>query len=115
MTTEVQFQPGDMVLPARPFLCLSPSVCYGKPTIGFSRLYVQVVAEAWWHGEMPEAAIYSCWPACSGRPGLLLACWWMARYGSDLWRRRWKPWLALAEGPLWHGDYQLDLPPQREV
>ena len=114
MTTETQFKPGDVVRPAHPFLCLCPGVCFGKPTIGFSRLYVQGLAKAWWSGTSEER-IYSSSPACSGRPGLLLACWWMARYDSRTWRKRWATWLSTAEGPLWSGDYAIDLPPQRGV
>ena len=114
MTTAPQFQPGAVVLPTHPFLSLSPGVCYGKPTIGFSRVYVQVVAVAWWDG-LTEDHIYSSWPACSGRPGLLLACWWMAKYGPWRWRERWDRWLSLAEGQLWSGNYDIDLPPQREA
>ena len=96
----------------RPFLALDPGVCNGQPTIGRSRLYVRVVAEAWWFGGMEEHAIYSNWPSCAGRAELLLACWWMARYGTSTWRKRWGTWLQEAAGELWRGNYDIDLPPR---
>jgi len=97
----------------RPYLYLHPGMCTGRPTINGSRLYVQVVAEVWWSGEIPEKAIYKSWPNCKGRPELLLACWWMARYGPATWRRRWREWLERAAGELWWSNYDIDLPPQK--
>lgn len=99
----------------RPFICLDPMVCDGKPTIGLSRLYVQVIAEAWWYGAFKETTIYLNWPACKGRAELLLACWWMARYGTRIWRKRWGAWLKTVEGALWAGNHDVALPPHRLV
>ncbi len=94
-------------------LYLRPDVCFGKPTIGPSRLYVQIVAEAWWYGAT-EQEIYTSWPSCSGKPGLLLACWWMARYGSRTWRQRWGKWLEAEAGNFW-ACAPVALPPQIDV
>mgnify|MGYP001561978232 CR=1 FL=1 len=96
-----------------PQLRLHPARCFGKPTIGDSRLYVQVVAEAWWYGRT-EREIYKSWPTCKGKRGLLLACWWMARYGPRSWRVRWKDWLESVEGELWKLNYDVPLPTQKQ-
>lgn len=94
-----------------PYLYLSPAMQFGRPNIGGSRLPAEVVAQAWWDGSS-EVEIYYAWPDCKGRGELLLACWWMARYGTRLWRKRWGRWLKGVERSLWDEDYSAPLPPQ---
>ena len=99
------------MIASKPYLYLHPGTCFGKPTINGSRLYVQAVAGNWWGG-MTEQEIYDTFPSCIGKPELLLACWWMARYGTRTWRKRWGQWLREVAGELWRLNYKVPLPPQ---
>lgn len=95
------------------FLRVHPAWCGGKATIGFSRLYVDVLAEAWWAGSTEDEIYRSYSESCEGKPGLLLACWFMARYGSRTWQKRWKDWVEHAESEMWAMNYDIELPPQK--
>ena len=92
---------------AETFVRLDPSVDFGRPLVG--RSPVGVVAGAVWAGDPVDdvADEYGL-----SVPQVLVACWYMARYGSRVWHRRWGAWLRVNEAHLWscHHDQVADPP-----
>ena len=83
-----------------PRVVAHPGRCSGQPTVGESRIPAEMVAEVMWQHGMGEAE--SQWEPIVDRYGVLAACWYMTRYGSRTWRKRWAEWLQTAEPELWH-------------
>lgn len=44
------------------------------------------------------------WEPIIDRYGVLVACWYMARYGTRKWQKRWGGWLETADVELWHSE-----------
>ncbi len=97
------------------FVSISPSVKFGYPCVDNNRITVEMVAQIWWEGSQTLEGIKKSWPDLN-RGVVLVACWYMARYGTRLWRKRWKDWLKIADIELWNMRYKTCLmPPQKEV
>lgn len=98
-------------------ITIYPDMKDGEPTIDSHRLTAEHVARVWWEGNITAQGIQGIeenWPGIN-RGALLVCCWYMARYGGRTWRKRWKDWLAIADGELWHGNYATcPLPPVRK-
>ena len=92
---------------------IDPGMHSGEPCIDSRRITAAQMARVWWFGRMTVEEIEENWPGIN-RGALLVCCWYMARYGGHTWRKRWKDWLAVADGELWKGNYATcELPPQR--
>jgi uncharacterized protein (DUF433 family) len=48
---------------------------------------------------------------------VLVACWWVARYGPRSWRARWREWLLEADAAMWRsrGWSAVPLPPREDA
>ena len=90
-------------------ITVRPGMKFGEPCIDDHRMRAEQVAGMWWNGETLEA--FGAWNFLN-RGAVLVCCWYMARYGSRTWRKRWKDWLLLADAELWEGHYDCPLPPQ---
>lgn len=81
-------------------IVLHPSRRSGEPTVGDSRIPVDMVAGVHWQHGLAEAETQ--WEPQVTRDGVLAACWYVARYGTRTWRKRWAGWLEVADEMLWH-------------
>ena len=91
---------------------IDPSLFFGLPTIDHRRMTAQQVAEAWWTGGLTLEEIENAWMGMN-RGAILVACWYMTRYGSRTWRKRWAEWMKIADVKLWYGRYSsCPMPPQ---
>ena len=96
----------------RHLITIYPDMVSGEPTIDHHRITAAQMACCWWSGNYTLKAIEENWPGMS-RGAILVSCWYMARYGSRTWRKRWKEWLEVASDHLWHGRYKTcPMPPQ---
>jgi uncharacterized protein (DUF433 family) len=83
----------------------------GEPCIDNHRITTNLIASVWWDGEYDLKYITSNWELDKG--SVLVACYYEARYGSRIWRKRWKEWLKDNEGILWNGYYSsCPMPPR---
>jgi uncharacterized protein (DUF433 family) len=100
----------------RPVITIEPSVKFGYPCIK-PRIDVDMIAGMWWDGSTLED-ILRCYEHVNlTKPDVLLCCWYMARYGTRTWRKRWgykseSQWLNNVEVELWYCRYNCKLPPQ---
>lgn len=89
----------------------------GMPCVSGTSIDVDVVVGAWWSGAS-VSEIETDLPGID-RAAVLVACWFVARYGSAIWKRRFERWVAKAEGMLWHASRvdvsDIPLPPQHKV
>lgn len=101
-------------------IVLTPGRLGGQATVGESRIGAELVAGVYWQHGMAEAETQ--WEPFVDYYGVLIACWYMARYGSRTWRKRWAEWLspddlAGADNVLWRSDRaswdSCPLPPTR--
>ncbi len=93
-------------------IAIYPGMMAGEPTVDHHRITAEQMAKVWWHSGYPVEQIEENWPGMN-RGAVLVACWYMARYGSRTWRKRWKEWLEEADGELWNGRYDsCPMPPQ---
>lgn len=96
----------------RHLITIYPDMMLGQPTVDHHRITAEQMARQWWVGDLGLERIEENWPGMN-RGVVLVACWYMARYGTRTWRRRWKEWLETADGFLWHDDYKgCPMPPQ---
>ena len=94
-------------------ITICPGLLWGVPTVDGHRIAVEQMAGVWWRGRCTLEIIEGNWPGMN-RGAVLVACWYMARYGSRLWSKRWRDWLEIAERKLWAGDYiTCPMPPQK--
>lgn len=90
---------------------IDPGVRDGEPMLNRSSVSVPRIAEAWWTGHT-LGDIYESLGADKGM--ILTACWYMAKYGSLPWRKRWGTWLRGAVlSPITYKNHPM--PPQRWV
>lgn len=94
----------------RPSVEFTPCMRFGEAHIrGIS---VDAIVSAHWVGDDAESD-YGL-----SRAEVLVACWYAARHGTRVWRKRWGPWLAANNSEndvrLWREDYEVELPPTRE-
>ncbi len=99
----------------RHLVTISPAMKFGEPCIDDRRFTVQQVAEMWWYGNWPlDKLADPSWPNMT-RGAVLTCCWYMARYGSRTWRKRWGNWLDIADIELWERQYKTcPMPPQKQ-
>lgn len=91
------------------YIVIDAGRLFGEPTIGHSRIDARMIAGAWWNG---LAVGDMDWGIT--RVGVIVACWYQARYGTATWRRRWEGWLKEHEQVIWRGNYDaVPLPPQK--
>lgn len=83
-----------------PSIVIRPGRCSGQATVGEDRIPAELVADVMWGCGMGEAE--QQWEPYIDRYGVLLACWYMARYGSRTWQKRLAGWLETADSELWH-------------
>ena len=96
----------------RHLITIYPDTKFGEPTIDHHRIRAEQMATAWWNGSETLKGIEENWPGIN-RGAVLVCCWYMARYGSRIWRKRWKEWLEIADTELWYGRYKTcPMPPQ---
>jgi len=87
-------------------ITIAPSMKSGLPCVDGKRFPAETAAELWWSGQYYDIDdLLKEWPQLD-RGGVLVACWYMARYGSWGWRKRWKDWLPVADRELWNCNYQ---------
>lgn len=99
---------------SRPCVVIEPCCLGGQPRIHGHRLSVEQFADLWWYdkAEWTLALIYSNWDVTLA--DLLCAWWYIARYGSRTWRKRWGAWADAAFEHLWHQDWAAaPLPPRQ--
>ncbi len=89
-----------------PFISISPDVQGGKPCLNDTRVTVDAVIRTWWYLHK--------WPV-SSRAELLVACWYAARYGTRLWRKRWHPWLWRPCGTMEIEGQQIPVTIESEI
>lgn len=93
-------------------ITIYPDMCWGEPTVDSHRLTVEQMALVWWGGNYTLEEIEENWSGMN-KGAVLVACWYMARYGTRTWRKRWKEWLEVADRELWYGRYNTcPMPPQ---
>ena len=92
-------------------ITICPGMKFGVPCIDGVRMRAEQVADMWWNGDTLER-LNSAWDFLN-RGAVLVCCWYMARYGSRMWRKRWKEWLEIADRELWEGHYDCPMPPQK--
>jgi len=98
----------------RHLITIYPDMVFGEPTVDHHRITAEQMAGVWWSGNYELKEIRQNWPGMN-KGAVLVACWYMARYGTRTWRKRWREWLEIAEGKLWHGRYKTcPMPPQRQ-
>lgn len=93
---------------------IAPDMLWGAPCVDRKRTTAEMVARVWWSGSLQLHEITEDWPDLT-RGAILVACWYMARYGAPIWRKRWRDWLVATEAKLWHGDYEGCPMPAREI
>ncbi len=103
---------------ARPCVSVDPKVRFGEPVLHGTRLPVLMLAERYWYlGEYLESEILQAYEITMG--DLVVCCYYVARYGSRTWRKRWGEWLrqidrTTGENSGWWADLNtLPLPPDR--
>lgn len=89
------------------YVWIAPCRKSGQPCVGGTRLSVMIVAEYVWGGDTVEhvAREYSI-----TRVQALVACWYVASYGSRSWRKRWGAWARDAFPSLWDRDKHAECP-----
>lgn len=101
----------------KPRIVVYPGRMGGQPTVGDSRIPAELVAGVCWAHGMDEAETQ--WEPYVDRDGVLLACWYMGRYGTRTWRKRMASWIEDADYALWHGEDEswdnCPDPPMREA
>lgn len=99
----------------RHLITIYPDMIFGEPAIDHHRIPAELMAKVWWCKNYDLEAIEENWPGMN-RGAVLVACWYMARYGTRTWKKRWGEWLKSAEIKLWHDDYKTcPMPPQQET
>jgi len=98
----------------RPFVSIDPAMQSGRPCVSHTRLTVETVAVYIWGGYTPEdvAEEFDVTPA-----DVLVACWYAGTYGipgSWDWRARWGKWAEDVHENLWHGRYDIPMPPSEK-
>jgi len=94
-------------------ITIYPSMKFGQPCVDHHRITAEHMAMVWWSGNYELKYLEDNWPGMS-RGAVLVACWYMARYGTRMWRKRWKDWLYVAETELWYSRYDTcPMPPQQ--
>src|SRR6478672_9529166 len=91
-------------------ITVDPAKNFGQPSINGGPA-ADVVAGMVWAGDPPQAVAddYDI-----SRAAVLVACWYVATYGTRPQRRRWKTWADEWAGSLAHGDYdRIPDPPNR--
>ena len=98
----------------RHLITICPGMKFGEPCIDDHRMTAEQVAERWWHRSDTLEEMQKDWPELT-RGAVLTCCWYMARYGSRTWRKRWKDWRLVADLELWYARYKTcPMPPQRQ-
>lgn len=96
----------------RPRIQVDPATYSGQPTITW-RIPPEIPCWSYWDGESVEA-ITRNWPAIT-RSRLLVACWYLGKYGSRTWQKRWRAWADENFGLLHIRQYDdIPLPPTRQ-
>lgn len=90
------------------YVWIAPCRKGGQPCVGGTRLPALLVAEYVWDDTSVEhvAREYSI-----TRVQALVACWYVATYGSRSWRKRWGAWAKRAHPFLWDRAQHADCPP----
>ncbi len=98
-----------------PFISIAPGMQGGTPCLNYTRMTVNCIVVNWWSsGESLESMINQEWPVTS-RAELLVACWYAARYGTRLWRKRWHPWLWRPCGTMEIDGQQIPVTIESEI
>jgi len=84
-----------------PFVSIRPDMRFGNPSINGTRLPVDTLAEAAWEGLEPSE-IEQQWDV--RRADILVACWYVGRYGSRRWVKRWGEWSERVAPVLWESS-----------
>jgi len=94
----------------KPFVSIAPTMQFGDPVINGTRLKVELIGERYWDlGEHIESEILEPYELTRG--DVVLCCWYMARYGSRKWRKRWESWANQINAGWWSDLSTLPLPP----
>lgn len=98
----------DVTLKERPHIWAYPGRCSGAPALAGHRLPTATVARYYaqlGQDETERAYVIE-------RDDILVCCWFEARHGGRMTRRKWKAWLKEHEGALWEGEWDdVPLPP----
>ena len=96
----------------RPHISIDPAVYSGQPVITW-RIPPEIPCWQWWYGNETMEGITDNWPSIT-RAHFLVAAWYLGKYGSRTWKKRWGAWARMAHGPLWCGDYDgCSMPPTK--
>ena len=98
--------------PTAPFISLHPGMMGGDPVVNNHRMPVEQVAGMWANGNWTVEQMAEDWPGSIDYDTVVIACWYMARYGPKNWKKAWKGWLGKYEGRLWKGEERCPLPPR---
>lgn len=100
-----------MTLDPTAVITVDPAKNFGQPSIhGGPKAWV--VADMIWAGDSVDriAEDYEI-----TRAAVLVACWFVAEYGTRAEKARWRNWKDAAAVGLWHGTYDLiPDPPSKE-
>lgn len=75
----------------QPYISIRPGMRSGQPTLNGTRLSPEAIAHVVWDGYDAETIKVQFWEEAT-RWALLTACWYVARYGTPTWRKRWGAW-----------------------
>lgn len=95
----------------RPRIEVDPASYSGQPTITW-RIPPEIPCWSYWDGDSVES-ITDNWPVVT-RPRFLVACWYLGKYGSRTWKKRWQAWANDVGGKLWLQQYDVTLPPTQQ-
>lgn len=96
------------------YVWIDPGRKGGQPCVGGRRLPVKLLAGSVWAGYPVEEAAQQYDVTV---PQVLVACWYVAVYGSRAWRKRWGSWAKEAHLALYDEATPTDQcprPPSKE-
>ncbi len=101
---------GDGAEMIGPCVSVIPGVMSGQPCLHGHRLTAEQIAVLYERYGIEE--IFHGWPYLT-RADVLVCCYYMARYGSRRWQKRWGRWWQEQHGALWLSEFdKAELPPR---
>ena len=86
---------------------------WGSPVIGGHRITAEQMADYYWYTADTAEEMQRAWNLTRGE--LLIAFWYMGRWGSRTWQKRWRAWAESVHPQLWECDYSAPWPPKAEA